>query len=105
MHDIASGKAGLPLATVIKYRVVWLEKGYELPLLEHPDSPTPTPELGIRGLGDLLAKGLHFVGIRKKKDCGCHARQEKLNALIPNPFSKKQDDLLPTGRGQEETGL
>lgn len=36
-----------------------------------------------RGLGDVVAKALSAVGIRKKKGCNCGKRQELLNRMIP----------------------
>lgn len=44
----------------------------------------------MRGLGDLVERGLSAVGITKQrvrnmtgKDCGCAKRQAALNALLP----------------------
>jgi hypothetical protein len=37
----------------------------------------------IRGLGDLVARGLEKIGIRKKPGCGCHKRQKNLNKWVP----------------------
>jgi hypothetical protein len=37
----------------------------------------------IRGLGDLVARGLQSIGITGKRNCGCGRRRAKLNRLIP----------------------
>lgn len=49
----------------------------------HPSYPHPRP-----GLGDMVAAGLSAIGITKERvsavvggDCGCGARQQKLNEL------------------------
>ena len=40
-----------------------------------------------RGLGDVVARVLRWVGIGKQRKCGgCKARQEALNRIVP--FSK-----------------
>lgn len=36
-----------------------------------------------RGLGDLLAKCLGWLGVKKKQGCGCGQRQNKLNKWFP----------------------
>jgi len=40
-------------------------------------------EARIRGLGDVVARTLSAVGIRKKRGCGCGKRQAALNRLVP----------------------
>ena len=57
------------------------------------------PKKESQGLGDLIAKITHRLGVAKiaediahlagKKDCGCNRRREKLNELVP--FKKKED--------------
>jgi hypothetical protein len=49
----------------------------------HPAYPRARP-----GLGDMVASGLSAIGITKERvsklaggDCGCHKRQQALNAL------------------------
>jgi hypothetical protein len=50
-----------------------------------------TPEDGVpqttprqsRGLGDVVAKALDAVGIKKQTGCGCGKRQEWLNRVLP----------------------
>lgn len=36
-----------------------------------------------RGLGDLIAKATHALGIEQKPGCGCAKRQAALNKAIP----------------------
>lgn len=45
--------------------------------------PLDQPPEKMRGLGDLVAKGLEAVGIKKKQGCGCDGRQETLNRWFP----------------------
>lgn len=54
------------------------------------------------GLGDLIAKITHQLGISAvaekvahamgEEDCGCNERREKLNELFPFNKNKKEDD-------------
>lgn len=44
--------------------------------------------LPARGLGDVVARALEAVGIRKRKGCKCGKRQEALNRWFP--FGKKK---------------
>ena len=39
--------------------------------------------VGVRGLGDLVAKGLKMVGVGQKEGCGCGETQNKLNEVFP----------------------
>lgn len=38
---------------------------------------------GSKGLGDSVANLFAFVGIKKQPGCGCQARHDALNKLIP----------------------
>lgn len=61
------------------------------------------PKKDPEGLGDVLAKITHKLGIAKmaqdiahlagKEDCGCDRRRELLNEMFPfNKQDKKEDD-------------
>lgn len=52
-----------------------------------PPKPPEEEDEKIRGLGDLVARGLEKIGIRKKPGCGCHKRQKALNKMVP--FSRR----------------
>jgi hypothetical protein len=76
----ASRKAGDSASACIThdYGDGWIEVD-----TEHPAYPRAKP-----GLGDMVAAGLSAIGITKERvsalaggDCGCHKRQEALNAL------------------------
>lgn len=45
---------------------------------KEPKEPQP-----MRGLGDLVERGLRAVGIKKTVDCGCSKRQAWLNKIVP----------------------
>jgi hypothetical protein len=38
---------------------------------------------GSKGLGDSVANLLAFLGIEKTPQCGCQARQNALNQILP----------------------
>tara|TARA_R100001463_G_scaffold70615_3_gene124269 strand:- start:899 stop:1102 length:204 start_codon:yes stop_codon:yes gene_type:complete len=46
------------------------------------NNPQPKEEK-VRGLGDVLAKFFAFIGIKKRKGCGCQKRQNLLNKIFP----------------------
>jgi hypothetical protein len=53
-------------------------------------------KLKDRGLGDTVARFTRSTGIQKlvksmKEDCGCEARQEKLNKLVPYGRSNQKN--------------
>lgn len=58
------------------------------------------PNKPAEGLGDVIAKITHKLGIAKiaediahlagEEDCGCNRRREQLNELFP--FNKKEED-------------
>jgi hypothetical protein len=60
------------------------------------------PNQPAEGLGDILAKITHALGIDKlaqraaelvgEEDCGCNERREKLNELFPFNNDKKEED-------------
>tara|TARA_R100000655_G_scaffold48166_1_gene85549 strand:+ start:222 stop:494 length:273 start_codon:yes stop_codon:yes gene_type:complete len=52
-----------------------------------PPKPPEEEDKKVRGLGDLVARGLEKIGIRKKPGCGCHKRQKALNKMVP--FSRR----------------
>ena len=73
-HDAASAAACI----TTDYGDGWVEID-----TAHPAYPRANP-----GLGDMVAAGLSAVGITKERvsklaggDCGCHKRQQALNAL------------------------
>lgn len=50
-----------------------------------------------KGLGDTVARFTNATGIKKlvksmTSDCGCDARQDKLNKLVPYGRSNKKDN-------------
>lgn len=45
----------------------------------------------VAGLGDVVAKVLRKVGIKSKKGCGCDKRRKKLNGLVPNVWSRRDE--------------
>jgi hypothetical protein len=64
----------------------WYEVDVDHPA--YPRSQKPGTAEVSRGLGDMVAAGLSAIGITKERvsklaggDCGCHKRQEALNAL------------------------
>jgi hypothetical protein len=57
-----------------------LAKHFIRQAVEMGNAPKPGK---VRGLGDLVAQALAFVGIRKKKGCKCQQRQEMLNRAVP----------------------
>ena len=54
----------------------------ERPTLD-PGHVIEPPPRKIRGLGDLVARGLEAVGVKKRKGCGCQRRQDALNRALP----------------------
>ncbi len=66
--------------------------------------PNKEPE----GLGDVLAKITHRLGLAKmaqdiahlvgKEDCGCNRRREILNELVPFKKEDKTDDDATEGK-------
>jgi hypothetical protein len=86
-RDIARGVTNLPLEKVVKLRARWEAEGYVLPPLERSEEE-------IRGLGDLIAKGLSYVGIKADKGCGCDRRREKLNRWVPFRKRVQKDDVV-----------
>lgn len=67
------------------------------------------PEQPAEGLGDIIAKFTHALGIDKlaeeiahlagEEDCGCNKRREQLNNLVP--FKKQEEDNNDTTEGIE----
>ena len=53
-----------------------------LSFIEPLSNPEQLPR-NPRGLGDTVALGLHAIGIRKRKGCGCGKRQAWLNRTFP----------------------
>ena len=47
------------------------------------DNPPKAVKKKSKGLGDVVAKTLRALGVRKKKGCGCSKRQSTLNQLVP----------------------
>lgn len=90
---IARGVTEMPLDKVLRLRAHWEADGYDIPPIEGDEEE-------LRGLGDLIHKGLELIGIRQTEGCGCQKRQAFLNKLIP--FKKSQDAVLPPDDRREE---
>lgn len=83
----------MPLEKVVRLRVRWEAEGYELP-------PLDIDEEELKGLGDLIHKGLELIGIKQKEGCGCQKRQKFLNKLVP--FKKRGNAVLPPDDRRQE---
>jgi len=64
----------------------WHDPPIMLRIDGQPIKPAPTPA-PAKGLGDVVARALEAVGIRKRQGCKCGQRQATLNRWFP--FGKK----------------
>jgi hypothetical protein len=68
-------------ATSAEYFALW-EAG-QGPCIHGGPEDGPPPQQPSRGLGDVVAKIAGALGINKTPSCGCEARQNWLNRLVP----------------------
>lgn len=98
MHDIASGEAGLSLATVRAYREIWISQGYELPpeptVQVRPKKP-PVARHPREAVGTALKTRIeNLITIKTGEGCGCQNLATEMDTWGIAGCEQRRDQII-----------